>query len=481
MVKSENVKRNASEASRHGIPGRVACGFLVVGLVLSGCADTPPQPPADESVLAPVLAPTPRACRTQALAQAVRGYLDRPERQTASDAVSLMEDGCADGDADVVWANGWIVLTAMEAAREAGTAGAPEDGAALANGVLEYMCSADASMCAGPHTPVVSGVFGLGGIFAVRGSGSEPVVANGAVPFTDFDNESNHALWGMEVTGGSWANATGVGDRILFYGAPGSSPLSTNEVPFADLKMDLHSFPDLEGFATNQVHVGVCYENDVTLPHAGGDEGQPPLLEILLRNGTLLQSHAVGCATWWNAVTTPDLRDALGSAVAFLARTVLPQPLAASLMTDRRAPSTGGSPIDFSIFAPVAADGQGELRWVVPPVDGDDDEPLAPIVVEALSGAGTPIELVEVTLHLVGNQGIPAGASFCDPADEGPCESPSALTRETVSGFDPVATFDGVLGDHARVWKPGGFTICARGTLAEFTFDEVCQVIHIKN
>ncbi|MDH3225130.1 MAG: hypothetical protein OEO23_15520, partial [Gemmatimonadota bacterium] len=289
------------------------------------------------------------------------------------------------------------------------------------------------------------------------------------------DGVANRALWGVETSATSWPDATGI-PTILFYGNPTSNGLlNLSEMPFGELALEMESFPDLDGFPGNQVHVGVCFETEITVPHLGGDESAPTLAERLQREGTILEPHSVDCAGWESSTAQSSLMSTLGGAVALLGQAFLPQPLAAALMTDRRAPSTGGTPIDFSIFAPVAADPQGRMEWITPPADGDDDAFLAPIVVQAVTGLGTPIELVHVTLRLIGNEGLPAGASFCEPGVS-PCPDPEAYTLETLSGFDPVATFDTV-----RIWKPGGYTICAQGSLNGFTFEETCQVVHIKN
>ena len=367
---------------------RVLC-FLGL-MVAAACGDAPDLRDTEDTVLEPSLDKVPAECDARSIARNARDYLERPEQQTAATAISDMSDACADGDAGVVWAMGWTVLETMEAAADEGRAGEPGVGAALANGIMSYLCAADALRCGNPPAAVEGSVFESGGIFAVRGTGTEPVVANAAVPFVDFDNVGNRALWGLETSGASWGVATGA-TPILFYGSPDvGSPIVPDELAFGDLQFELYSFPDIDGFASDNVHVGVCYETEIGLPHIGGDPQGPTLAEQLQREGTILQSHAVGCPAWWNTIAAASLRSTLGGAVAFLGRAFLPQPLAASLMNDRRAPSTGGTPIDFSRFAPVAADPNGRLRFVEPPKDGFSDGVLDPIVVEALSGSGTP-------------------------------------------------------------------------------------------
>ena len=453
----------------------------LLGIAWAGACGAPDaRPVGEDTVLEPSLAPTPSRCLTRDLAKSARDYLSRPEERSAVEALSAMEDACVGEDVPAVWASAWTVLSQIEVAIAMGRAGDPNTGASLADGVMVYVCEADATCVTAPPS-VPTGALAGAGIFAVRGQGlsveaaTAPAVASASVPFTDFDGVSNGARWGLETTAADWGEAVGV-PTILFYGEPeAGDPLGLSDLAFGDLAFDVESFPDVDGFPANLVHIGVCYETEVTLPHIDGDEGMPTLAERMQREGTILESHTMDCGGWPAAASPSTPADLLGQVAAAFGRVLLPQPLAAALMTDRRAPSTGGSPIDFSRFAPVAADPQGRLEWVVAPQDGDDDEALAAIVVEAVTGLGTPIELVEVSLRLIGNEGVPAGASFC-PAGASTCPDPVALTQETLSGFDPVATFNGV-----RIFKPGGYTICAEGALNGFTFEETCQVVHIKN
>lgn len=452
---------------------------LLLGVVmLAACSEQATPPSAQDTILEPSLAPTPPECRTRDLERDARGYLSRPERRTATTALSTMEDACVNDDVQGVWAASWTVLAQIESALSAGREGDPATGASLASGVIAYVCAADPS-CTTPPSAVQSDALTGPGIFAVRGAGvgipAAPAVAAASVPFTDFDGVANGARWGLETSAANWGEAVGV-PTVLFHGVPETGdPLGLSDLAFGDLAFDIESFPDVNGFPENKVHIGVCYDIEVTVPHVDDDEGKPTLAERMQREGTILEAYGMGCSDWPAAGSSASSAGVFASVASAFGRAFLPQPLAAALMGDRKAPSTGGSPIDFSQFAPVAADPQGRMEWVVPPRDGDDDTVLDAIVVQAVTGAGTPIELVDVNLALIGNQGVPAGASFCPPGAP-TCPNPTAITRETLSGFDPVATFDDV-----RIWKPGGFTICAQGSLNGFTFEETCQFIHIKN
>jgi hypothetical protein len=75
---------------------------------------------------------------------------------------------------------------------------------------------------------------------------------------------------------------------------------------------------------------------------------------------------------------------------------------------------------------------------------------------------------VLVTVFIFNNQGVPAGAVLSGDL--------SAYTEER-DGVQGIATFDNVI-----VGKPGGYTVCAAGTLAGFTFAEACSnLFNVRN
>ncbi|HSG49113.1 MAG TPA: hypothetical protein VLA43_14935, partial [Longimicrobiales bacterium] len=277
---------------------------------------------------------------------------------------------------------------------------------------------------------------------------------------------------------------------VLVYGAPAQSgSVALDEQSIGGLAYDLHTFPDVPRFNDGELHVAACYDADVVLPHPGGDESQPVLWERMQREGTVLQPFVPPCAAWNALLETPTVAAHLGQGLRRLAAWAFqPQPLFAAFFGDRRASSVGGTPIDFSTFAPVAANRSGSLVFLEPLADAFQNAtagvPLGPIVVQALSGEGTPMELVEVELYVAGNQGEPAGATFCDPAatDPSQCANPKEFTQEAASGYGTAATFTG-----ATLYKAGGFRICARATEdfrggEQFTFTEACSgVFTLKN
>jgi hypothetical protein len=375
----------------------------------------------------------------------------------------------------------------MEAVLGAGTGGSESVGATLANGLIEYMCDLDAGLCALPPAPVSSEALGDAGIFSVRGASTQSIIARGVVSFVDFDDLDNDALWGLATTAPSWAGATGV-SLTLFHGAPTvASSLALEERSFGDLGYDLHTFPDLPGFAADgTVHVGVCYAAEVLAPHEDGDDTKPTLAGRLQREGTVLQGYDFGqvCPTWRGGLIQQSafLETAVRGMRALAEWAFVPQPLHA-YFSDRRISGTGGTPIDFSTFAPIAAKTGGRLVFVTEPGDGVSGEPLSPIRVQALSGEGTPMELVLIELFVGGNEGEPAGATFCDPEDTDPdgCEEPSEFTVEALDGYGTLAEFT-----DATLFKAGGYRICARvlggAGAVDFDFTPVCSgLFNVKN
>lgn len=453
--------------------------FAAAAFGLAACGENADSPDGSRFILEPSLAPIPSECSTSTLASLARSYFSNPEQQEAQGVLGDMATDCADGDKPAAVVGGWTVLTLIETAIAADNGGDPADGAGLANALIAYMCGLEASLCTPPPDPVTAAALGSQGIFAVREGGSEDVVAHGPVDFTDFDGKANHALWGLE-TSSDWSTAT-TAPTILFYGAPiSASGLPLDELSFGDLGFELSSFPDVPGFVDGQLHVGVCYGTEVTLPHEDGLESGPALVERLQREGTVLQAYSPAFAGCLNTQMA-GLDRVFEGLLALAGRALLPQPLyAAALVSDRLAPSSGGTPIDFSGFAPVAANPGGYLEFVTPPTDGTAGQPLETIRVQALSGEGTPMELVEIQLYVMGNQGTPAGATFCETESTEDCDD-TAFTIEALDGYGTLAEFT-----DATLWKAGGYRVCARALdsagAVDFTFTEACSdMFHITN
>jgi hypothetical protein len=89
----------------------------------------------------------------------------------------------------------------------------------------------------------------------------------------------------------------------------------------------------------------------------------------------------------------------------------------------------------------------------------------AVIQVRARSGDGTPMELVEVTLSIRGNNGEPAGAILTGDL--------LSLSRELNGG---IATFPDD-DNPVVVGKAGGYRLCVNGNFEGFSFNEVCSSV----
>jgi hypothetical protein len=356
---------------------------------------------------------------------------------------------------------------------------APVDGAMLANGTVGFMCLNGFADGCDPYDDIQTGVFQDGGVFAVRGASVINVVGHSPIAFTDPDGASNRALWGIQ-TDSPWGDAVGPAS-VLFYGAAAAGD------GLESLQLDLNEFPNVDGFASlTDIHVGACYELDFEAPH------DPPVTGIELadrmrRNGTILTDWEPSFSDW-----CPDPDDvvqaslSLGSVFTDLLRVAgrafLPEALVAAMPHSDRVSSTGGSPVDFSIFAPVATDPSGSLEAIGPLPSGGEysvGENVGPITILAISGDGIPMERVLVTFSVAGNSGVPAGAELsCTSGDGITCEDGAA------AGYTSEVTGT-VLFPELSVDKPGGYRICATGVLEgdeDFTFTEVCTpTLNIKN
>jgi hypothetical protein len=148
----------------------------------------------------------------------------------------------------------------------------------------------------------------------------------------------------------------------------------------------------------------------------------------------------------------------------------MPEPLGA-YFTDRTSIGFGGGAGFFSRFKGSTTLTQGATLEFVqgpPSVVQSTSTPFT-VVVRARTGGGAPLELVDVTLRILNNNGTPAGLSGTfQPCSGSPVSGPAVgCTRETASA-DALASIT------MTADKPGGYTMCATGTAAGFTFPEVC-------
>ena len=447
---------------------------VVLGLLLFvvGCQDAGEAPllaPAGDPAVS--TGPEVGACTlVRNLEQDARSYFSRPEQQEASERLRTLRNTCAAGDREGSAAIAWGVLELMEHVLEGGRGGSPAVGASLARGLL----ACTVTLCAPVGLPelALAPALGPGGLFAVRGGGSVPVLARDWIAFTDLEGRPNRGRWGIEVDR-PWHEVTGV-SRTLFLGGPvsGSAPLALDERPVGNVQYDLKRFPTPGFFRFDALHVGVCLESPVALPHAGGDRNRPSLAPLMQREGVLLEFHAPRfCEA---EAAGPSFHQAsLGSGVVAMARSLASLFRAPELRDDRLVRGLGGSARDFSRFAPVAAVPEGTLEFLAgPPEVVAVGEPIGPIRVRARSGNGTPVERVLVTLTIENNQGLPAGADLVGDR--------SAYTVE-LPGAEGVATLPGP-GGILSVGKAGGYILCAEASLEGFAFERVCtDRFHVRN
>jgi hypothetical protein len=393
-------------------------------------------------------------------------------------------------------------------------AGDPEDGALLANGLVEFMCGLqpdlageDASCDEGgadSRVPIAAASLGPDGLFGVRGwspqgmavaADSRPVVSNGPVDFVDLDGNANRGVWGVEVES-DWQTA--IGDPayvpILIHGTPvePTLPGAVNETALGQLEVDLSTFANVPSFVDGEIHVGVCYENDITLPLIDGE----PSGNRMFRQTTALQPHQPGFDPW---CATQEEQLAVRGLGGKILEFLLPRPLHAALqIVSRRAGGTSGTPEDFSRFAPFGPERFGRMAFVegFAPGDGTVGEPLGgipeggdrPVVrVQALTGGGEAMELVRAEIYIAGNEGEPAGAGIVVCDARGVCATEdmvSELTRESDDGQG-----EGTFAEFPdfRLGKTGGYTVCVRvpetnqGDGAfDFAFEEACVRLNIR-
>lgn len=447
------------------------CSMALIGL--SACGEEAPEPVAPTSEARSATALQETACGlVQGLERDARSWFPQPERRVAQDALRDLRSACSAGNRAAVSEGAWAILSTMEAVSDAGRGGAPSVGSNLARGLL----ACTRSLCAPEALPQIdlTGALGATGLFAVRGPGTVPATSRGTVGFADFQGVSRKAWWVVEVSD-SWSVVTGV-PRTLFFGAPaqGSAALTPDELPFGSLQFDLQRFPDNGNFRNDALHVAVCFDGNIEVPHAGGDDRRPTLRPLMQREGVLLEKYdPEGCAAGPQSVPVlqASMASSLNTAVRRVASLLFPATEVAR--DDLLIRGLGGSAMDFSRFAPVAALGDGTLEFLtLPPAVVDAGTPLGTIKVRARSGNGTPIEQVLVRLYVENNQGFPAGAEL-----SGQIES---RTREE-AGLEGVASFpDG--GDPLTIGKAGGYILCAEAVLEGFDFPRVCtDRFHVRN
>lgn len=436
---------------------RLVLAGLLAG-VASACSDTQPSAPAADPIDMAAAVATGPCSLLKGITSDARSYFSQPEQKAAQDLAQAMASDCKSGLQGGLTAKAWQMLALMESVLETGRGGDPAVGSSLANGLL----GCTGSLCQFPPNPILplSGALASGGLFAIRSQTTDPAISRDPVTFADLRGTSIQGYWGVEVDQ-PWAQVTFT-DPVLVWG----NPVTSNGVPLSDasignIQYSLNVYPDAGEFLDGALHVGACFS-----PAAVFDDGTNPLDPRMQRENVLLETHSPGfCGSVFTTVQSASL---LGGIFA-LAKDLAQPLLSMFVLADKSAPAVGGTPLDFSRFAPVAANTNAYLEFVTQPdATPTEGQPIGTFQVRAKSGAGTPMEKVLVTVYIMNNQGVPAGAVLSGDL--------SAYTEER-NGVQGIATFDNV-----RVGKPGGYTICATASLGGFTFMEACSnLFNVKN
>jgi hypothetical protein len=393
---------------------------------------------------------------------AVRDYYPHPDRIAAQQKMKALGDACTAGSAPEVTRLSSEFLAEIEALIVAKRAGSTASGVFLVNALLKCMTP---SLCLAPalQLDLAGAMSHSAGIFAFRGAHDNvmPAVARGWVDFTDLKNQQNSALWGAETTE-TWTAANG-STFVLIYGRPGIVAAGDlNDLGIGGLRFDFFRYPETKDPKTNGfknddiVHVGVCFAAITELPH--DHQTGLSLQPLMQRKQGLLSAYE---PTFCPSTQSAPRQASVLAPLAALAQAILPSGWFGRTVNDVRTPHIGGSALDFSPFSPVAANASGylDVQYNLPaaPKVGQS---IGDVVAKAFTGAGTPLEGVQVSIAIYNNRGEPAGAVL----------SGGDLTGETREANDYTVTFEGL-----EVGKPGGYTLCVSGAKPGFTFAPVCS------
>lgn len=453
--------------------------LLLLGAVFAACSDDRQPAPMDPVGSASVASARIAAeCDLRDAKRDARSFFDAgsDERKAAVDVLGEMEEHCTAGDDTALDDAAWSVVGLVETALEHRAGPENDDhapvGSDLVNAVLA--CTAAGGSCReGDGVGIdFTGSLGAVGLFAAVGDGTDPVLAREAVPFVDW-NESpapaepnNGVLWGLLASTGGWSQVvTGTpGQRVLFYGSPAPGALAVTEESFGVAEYELNVFP--EKTTPDQITVVSCLLETVHSHPPDGEEGD--FVPRVQREAAILQGDSTDACDALLAVrgyTAVQHASLLGSLIELLPRPVL------ALVSDRGGVGgTAGSLTNFSRFAPVAAGRSTELVVVDGPSDADGQRevvgrPFDVVVLARTAGGATPLEAVEVTLTIEGNNG--QGAVFSDGSTE---------LRGVTAEDDGIVTFT------TSILKPGGYVLCARGSLDGFQVSEACtELFHVRN
>ena len=144
----------------------------------------------------------------------------------------------------------------------------------------------------------------------------------------------------------------------------------------------------------------------------------------------------------------------------------MPEPLGALALSDRTSLSLGGGASFFSNFGAANANVNGTLVFTQsPPKVVRSTTAQFPVKVMAKTGGGSPIELADITLSIMNNNGVPAellgSFKLCNGSTT---TQPVGCTKE----------LDGIADFLVSITKAGGYIMCANGTAEGFTFAQAC-------
>ena len=430
---------------------------VMAAMLLAACADSVPTDAAPEDPAFASVPGTPCPL-TAGMVNDVKAWFPEPERTPASKVMSALKTACSKGDPSREQ-HALDLLRGIEYILDLGRGGNAVIGSRLTNALLACISSVNCDPAAVPGIDFV-GALSPGGLFAVRfGDSRAPAIARNDLPFIDFASHQNAARFGVEINQGtSWA-AANQSKIVLLYGRPlVEGGLDLKETGIGGLQYEFNRWPKLGPFASdNLVHVGVCFREEIELPDdpVTGASAQPRMQ----RESTLLSPRE---PTFCSSATNLQKASVLGP-LGSLARSLLSS--AGIAMFGVKTPAIGGSALDFSRFAPVAANPNGSAQFLKgPPSVVKPNASLGPITIRVATGRGTGIERARVTVYIKQNKGVPAGAVLSG--------NPTGFTDEA-SG---TVVIDGL-----RIAKPGGYTLCARAELDGFSFEVGCApMFHVK-
>ena len=396
---------------------QVATALAAVALILAACADdtTSASLATAPEVAAKVAAPA--ACSYSDISRSARAYTSSTD--PLLELIRVMSQATETQSAAL------DVLARMAAVRDAGLAGLPADGAAVATGV--FRCAAFSPVPSEAELTALLATDGSGGIFAVRGGPGDPTTP-AVVP-------SAMPQWGAEPGGGqTWAAS--FGQRSLLYAYRIAFSSFTQEKPALltpgsldepGTAFEMNTVPAIAALP-NPLLVGVCVDDPSSY--------RMQSVSTIVALQTL--SFCDGLAS--RATEEGSLRELGGRLLAFLA----PRPAYAATML------IGGTGGLISGFSPKGAVdvATGQIQLVLGPLPRNLKANVPfDLTVRAISNQGNPVDGVTIRLAITGNNGV---------GSDGVYEPVLHAGVVTVNGGHALL-------EDVVINKPGGYTLRAEG------------------